>query len=107
MSFPLIEYLLPAASANDTLHKSQPPYIPKTRIHRSQILQPGKKNVLHFLRSALFHRRQQAAALRSESVLNAFGHVEDIAYCVWYLASDAAKFVTGQEFVIDGGTTIK
>lgn len=50
---------------------------------------------------------EQAAALRAESVLNAFGHVEDIAYCVWYLASDAAKFVTGQEFVIDGGTTIK
>ena len=31
------------------------------------------------------------------------GEVEDIACCALYLASDAARFVTGQDFVIDGG----
>lgn len=33
------------------------------------------------------------------------GEVDDIAYCALYLASDAAKFVTGQDFIIDGGAT--
>jgi NAD(P)-dependent dehydrogenase (short-subunit alcohol dehydrogenase family) len=43
---------------------------------------------------------------RDESPLDALGDVEDIAYCALYLASDAAKFVTGQDFVIDGGATL-
>ena len=33
------------------------------------------------------------------------GQPEDIANCALYLASDAAKFVTGQDFIIDGGYT--
>ncbi len=42
--------------------------------------------------------------------LHPIGHVgepDDIAYGVLYLASDEAKFVTGSEFVIDGGYTTK
>jgi NAD(P)-dependent dehydrogenase (short-subunit alcohol dehydrogenase family) len=34
------------------------------------------------------------------------GHVglpEDVAYAILYLASDESKFMTGSEFVIDGG----
>lgn len=33
------------------------------------------------------------------------GTPEDIAYCALYLASDEAKWVTGADFAIDGGTT--
>ncbi len=40
-----------------------------------------------------------------ESPLGLVGEVEDIGYCALYLAGDAAKFVTGQDFVIDGGAT--
>ncbi|MBR4333428.1 MAG: SDR family oxidoreductase [Clostridia bacterium] len=40
-----------------------------------------------------------------ESPLGLLGEVEDIGYCALYLASDAARFVTGQDFVIDGGAT--
>jgi Dehydrogenases with different specificities (related to short-chain alcohol dehydrogenases) len=31
------------------------------------------------------------------------GEIEDIAYCATYLASDEAEWVTGAQFVIDGG----
>lgn len=35
------------------------------------------------------------------------GGVEDVAEMVWYLSSEAAGFITGQNFVIDGGVTKK
>jgi len=38
-----------------------------------------------------------------ESPLHMVGEIEDIGWCALYLASDAARFVTGQDFVIDGG----
>lgn len=38
-----------------------------------------------------------------ESPLHIVGEVEDIGWCALYLASDAARFVTGQDFVVDGG----
>lgn len=41
--------------------------------------------------------------LKADSSLGLLGHVNDIAFCVLYLASDASRFVTGQDFVIDGG----
>ena len=41
--------------------------------------------------------------MRADSVLGLLGEVDDIAYCALYLASDAARFVTGQDFVVDGG----
>lgn len=48
---------------------------------------------------------EQEKRMRDESPLGLLGEVEDIGYCALYLASDAAKFVTGQDFVIDGGAT--
>lgn len=45
------------------------------------------------------------ARFQRESPLGLLGEVEDIGYCALYLASDAARFVTGQDFVIDGGAT--
>ena len=41
----------------------------------------------------------------AESPLGRIGRAEDIAACALYLAGDAARFVTGQDFVIDGGAT--
>ncbi|RZJ25215.1 MAG: SDR family oxidoreductase, partial [Brevundimonas sp.] len=35
--------------------------------------------------------------------LKRIGEPDDVAYCVVYLASDESKFITGTEFVIDGG----
>ena len=41
-----------------------------------------------------------------DSPLGMLGNVDDIAYCILYLLSDASRFVTGQDFVIDGGATV-
>jgi NAD(P)-dependent dehydrogenase (short-subunit alcohol dehydrogenase family) len=40
-------------------------------------------------------------------VLPDIGQPGDVAAAVLYLASDAARFVTGAEFVIDGGLTAR
>lgn len=45
------------------------------------------------------------ARFTEESPLGLLGEVEDIGYCALYLASDAARFVTGQDLVVDGGAT--
>lgn len=39
--------------------------------------------------------------------LRTIAQPEDIAYSVIYLASDEARFVTGEELIIDGGQSIK
>jgi NAD(P)-dependent dehydrogenase (short-subunit alcohol dehydrogenase family) len=47
-----------------------------------------------------------AATMKNKLMLNGqIGEPEDIAYCALYLASDEAKWVTGADFAIDGGTT--
>jgi 3-oxoacyl-[acyl-carrier protein] reductase len=48
-------------------------------------------------------RDARLAALRSVSPLDAVGEPEDIAAAVRYLVSDAARFVTGQVFRVNGG----
>jgi NAD(P)-dependent dehydrogenase (short-subunit alcohol dehydrogenase family) len=37
--------------------------------------------------------------------MNRVGEPVDIAHAVWYLASDAAKFATGTDLIVDGGYT--
>jgi NAD(P)-dependent dehydrogenase (short-subunit alcohol dehydrogenase family) len=44
-------------------------------------------------------------ALRARQPMGRLGTPEEIADAVFYLASDAAAFVTGTAFVIDGGLT--
>jgi 3(or 17)beta-hydroxysteroid dehydrogenase len=45
--------------------------------------------------------------LEQANPLRRIGEVDDVAYLVLYLASDEAKFVTGGEFVVDGGATAR
>lgn len=43
------------------------------------------------------------AALLAQIPLGSLGAVEDIAHCALYLASDGARYVTGQVLNVDGG----
>jgi len=49
----------------------------------------------------------QKAALEQLHPLGHLGEPDDIAWIIVYLASDEAKFVTGAEFVVDGGYTAR
>jgi NAD(P)-dependent dehydrogenase (short-subunit alcohol dehydrogenase family) len=40
-----------------------------------------------------------------KSMLKCLGEPEDIGWCAIWLASDEARFVTGADFAVDGGTT--
>jgi NAD(P)-dependent dehydrogenase (short-subunit alcohol dehydrogenase family) len=46
------------------------------------------------------------ALLESNIVLPYLGRPVDVAYLVLFLASDESRYITGQEFVINGGQTI-
>ena len=46
------------------------------------------------------------AALAEETPLGTIGTPEDVAEAMWYLASDAARFVTGQVLAPNGGLVI-
>lgn len=45
------------------------------------------------------------ASLRKRSPLGIAGHPDDIAHALLYLASDEARFVTGQVLLVDAGQT--
>ena len=46
------------------------------------------------------------ASVRSEIPLGRFGKPEEVAKLVTFLSSDDAAFITGSEYVIDGGTNV-
>ena len=50
---------------------------------------------------------EQLKADEEKYPLKRYGTPEDIAFMIVYLLSDAASWVTGQNFIIDGGSSIK
>ncbi|RME66152.1 MAG: glucose 1-dehydrogenase [Alphaproteobacteria bacterium] len=48
---------------------------------------------------------EQYEAINNSIPMKHMGEPADIANCVLYLASDESKYVTGAEFVVDGGLT--
>jgi len=44
--------------------------------------------------------------VEDETLTPALGEPLDIAYTVAFLASDEAKYITGQNIVVDGGTAV-
>ena len=49
---------------------------------------------------------EKRAMLASNILLPYFGEPVDVGYLVLFLASDEARYLTGQEFVINGGQTV-
>ena len=52
---------------------------------------------------AIYKDPQQLAIRLTKSMIKRIGQPEDIAYCALYLASDESTFVTGANFIVDGG----
>jgi len=46
---------------------------------------------------------EMAKRVATAILMGRWGECEDVAYCALYLASDEARWVTGADFVIDGG----
>ncbi len=59
----------------------------------------------HFAK-ALYEEPEREAALRRATPLGRIGEPQDVAGVIAFLASDAARHMTGQALLVDGGTTI-
>ncbi|HNU17789.1 MAG TPA: SDR family oxidoreductase [Saprospiraceae bacterium] len=71
---------------------------------RVNVIQPGiiKTDILK-----AYALQDDLAEHEKDYPLGKFGEPEDIAYFAIYLLSDAAKWVTGSIFTIDGGVTLR
>ncbi len=49
---------------------------------------------------------QKEKWLKNTNCLHKVGELEDIANAVYFMASDNAKFITGQNLIVDGGRTL-
>jgi len=72
-------------------------------VHPGFIWTPMVENHLKAMGNVEEGKRQ----LEQLHPIGRIGEPNDIAYCILYLASDEANFVTGAEFVIDGGYTAR
>ncbi|MDP9236019.1 MAG: glucose 1-dehydrogenase [Chloroflexota bacterium] len=62
--------------------------------------------ILTPLLAELFPNEEEKMKRLSRIPLGRFGLPEDIAYAALYLASDESSWMTGTEFVVDGGITV-
>lgn len=77
---------------------------------RCNSVHPGRieTNMLENILSQKTERARQAntneiSTTADRTPLGANGQAEDVASLIYYLASDEAKYITGAEFVVDGG----
>jgi 3-oxoacyl-[acyl-carrier protein] reductase len=54
----------------------------------------------------LLSNPDKAARIARHIPMGTLGCAEDIAYAFCFLAGDAARYMTGQTLVVDGGSTL-
>ncbi len=77
---------------------------------RVNVIFPGTIRTPLAIRNFLSTNPDLEAALAESAALHLTGRIgepEDVAYLAVYLGSEESSFVTGQEFGVDGGFTIK
>lgn len=72
---------------------------------RANAIMPGMVDTVMIHDGAL--SEEELKADMAKYPLQRYGTPEEIAYLMIYLLSDAAAWITGQSFVIDGGVTLK
>jgi 3-oxoacyl-[acyl-carrier protein] reductase len=53
-----------------------------------------------------FGSATEVDAMRAQIPAGKFGHADDVAYAMLFLASEEAGYITGQTIVVDGGSTL-
>jgi len=51
------------------------------------------------------HLTKEALVLDEQKYPLGYGEPDDVAYCITFLLSDASKWMTGQDIILDGGRT--
>jgi NAD(P)-dependent dehydrogenase (short-subunit alcohol dehydrogenase family) len=74
---------------------------------RVNCISPGWIDVSFFKKKSLRKQEEHSDADREQHPVGRIGTPDDIAEMVLFLASEKAGFITGQEFIIDGGMTRK
>jgi len=54
----------------------------------------------------VFGSQEEVDEMRALIPAGRFGHVDDVAYAMLFLASEEASYITGQTIVVDGGSTL-
>lgn len=54
----------------------------------------------------IFGSQEEVELMKAQIPAGRFGHTDDIAYTMLFLASDQAAYITGQTIVVDGGSTL-
>ena len=60
-----------------------------------------------FVDGAIENGSLNLSAMMERVPLNRMGRTNEIAEAVWFLASDNARYITGQSITVDGGWTIQ
>ena len=93
-----VAYATAKAALSMMTRAMAPELAPKVRVNAIEVGGVETQALSHVLTDDSVRRQ-----LEDNTPMHRVGQPEDIAACVLYLASDAASWVTGKVFEVDGG----